>query len=460
MIDTISVFIDSLLASFGQPTSNIAASVAVYSLAGLASALFPCYYPLIPVTAGFLRRRSQYADNDAHFPKARKNDPLWLHPLVYWLGTVVLYLFFGLAAASGGQALSKMMQNGWVILLFGIVFLYLTLAMLDLVPLGFDKAQSLVSKAASRSGLSFTFLMGMAAGLAASACVSPALVTILLFIAQQSSTGGSVATGMVLAVAYGAGLGLPLFFAGVLGAKLPKSGKWMNPVKYMFAAIIYVAAFLQIEKALVVLGLGEDQSAIILYYFTGFSVLLLFGLPWLFRSKIKSASMNIIRFKRMQAVSVFALLALMTLPFLITQTKTHIAEDDALLDQFEQVGKVRFYRHPGQAFDEAKQSGKAVFIDFYADWCANCKDFSRMVETNNELADGLNHSIPLKIYDTDPAFDRFAEIYGELNVGLPFFLVLRHNQLLIFKTTNYRDTKGMLEAIDLQTKDADLSNSR
>ncbi len=447
MIESLTATLDGLLSSLmNQPAANPVTSIAIYMAAGLASSLFPCYYPLIPITAGFLRRRAQPPAAGGDIATAQKNDPLWLHPLVYWMGTVLLYLLFGLVAASGGQALSRIMQNGWVVLGFGVIFLYLTLAMLDLVPLGLERARSLVDRAAARRGLFFTLLMGMAAGLAASACVSPALVTILLFIAQQGSSGGSVGFGMILAVAYGTGLGIPLFLSGVLGAKLPQSGKWMNPVKYGFAAVIYLAAFLQLEKGFVVLGVKPDHASLLLLYFTGFALLFLFGLPRIFRKKMQAGQVDLMRFRRLQAAAIFALLVIFSLPFLLTGERREM-DDEALAGVTETVGTVVFHRHPGEAFDRAAREKRAVFIDFYADWCTNCKDFTRLIETDAALAAGLNEAVPLKIYDTDAAFDRFAERYPELNIGLPFFLVLSPDQALIFKTTNYRDGAGMIQAI-------------
>lgn len=437
MIESLTTSVDSLL----KIGPNSYTSIFVYAIAGLASALFPCYYPLIPVTAGFLRRRSAIGVSGA------KADPLWLHPLLYWLGSIVLYLLFGIVAASSGQALSKLMQNGWVILFFGVVFLYLAMAMIDLVPLDFDRARSLVDKAAGSRGYLFTFLMGIAAGLAASACVSPALVAIMLFIAKQSADGGSVVFGTVLSIAYGAGLGLPLFLTGVFGAKLPSSGKWMNPIKYGFAVIIYVAAIYQIEKSLIVLGVKEEYADTMLIYFTFFALLIIFALPRLFKKRIDAGSVNLIRFSRLQAVAVFSLFTIFTLSVL-SMRPPKMQGDQNLTGHFEKVGSVNFYRDPKEAFAEANRTNRPVFIDFYADWCANCKDFMRLIESDFELANGLNKAVPLKIYDTDPAFDRFADTYNELNVGLPFFLVLKADQSLIFKTTNYRDKSGMIQSID------------
>lgn len=433
-MDSISSLLDSWLISATSGSPFV--SLGIFAVAGLLSSLFPCYYPLIPVTAGFLRRRGQGGPEPS---------PVWLHPLIYWAGSVALYLLAGIVAAFGGRALSQIMQNGWVILFLGIAFLYLTLAMLDVVSIGLDRARSLVDRAGSHSGLTFTFAMGMAAGLAASACVSPALVTILLFIARTGSSGAGLLSGGAMAVAYGAGLGLPLFLAGVLGSKLPASGRWMSPVKYAFAGVIYLAAFFQIEKAFIVLGVPAGHTRMFLLYFTAFGALLIFGLPLILRRPIEQGRIDIIRFRRVQAAAVFVLFTLFALPFLVNRRPASI-DDGSLRGRTEAVGPLTFYRNPAEAFEKARQTGRPIFIDFYADWCTNCKDFSHLIETDAELSNGLNRAVLLKVYDVDPAFEDFAKRFEELNVGLPFFAVLNSDGSLRFKTSNYRDRQGMIRA--------------
>ena len=165
--------LNQLLALAEGSLSNPATAVPVYVLAGLASSLFPCVYPLIPVTAGFLQNRQ------------RAGQTRWLHPLVYWSGTVLSYTILGLVAAIGGGAFNIFLQNGYVILGMGLLFLFLTFVMLDWVPLNWSAGDRLMHRAAAYGGLFFTLLMGVVAGLVASACVAPALVTMLVFIARD-----------------------------------------------------------------------------------------------------------------------------------------------------------------------------------------------------------------------------------------------------------------------------------
>jgi thiol:disulfide interchange protein DsbD len=102
------------------------------------------------------------------------------------------------------------------------------------------------------------------------------------------------------------------------------------------------------------------------------------------------------------------------------------------------------------AFAEAREKGLPVFIDFYADWCTNCKDFYNLANENGELNGALRTgAVLLKIHDTDEAFHNYAkeEDFVELNIGLPFFAILSPDGELLWKSTNYRDSEGMIREI-------------
>jgi thiol:disulfide interchange protein DsbD len=70
---------------------------------------------------------------------------------------------------------------------------------------------------------------------------------------------------------------------------------------------------------------------------------------------------------------------------------------------------------------EARKTGKPVFIDFFANWCTNCKAFEKMTAENEELIASLGkRSAMLKVYDTTPAFKEYSadSRFPELKVGV------------------------------------------
>ena len=234
-------FILSGIESFArQSLADPLIALPAYLLAGLASAAFPCVYPLIPLTAAYMQKRSTAESGS----KLR-------HPLVYWAGMVLSYLILGTIAALTGGTFNLFMQSGAVILATGMLFLFLGYVMIDFHPLELKKAAQLSQDLKGRPGILPTLGMGLLSGLIASACVAPALTFMLIFIAEHSASTGfsssSIFYGSALSGAFGLGIGLPFFLAGILGSKLPGSGFWMNLIKWVFAIIIFIFAFSQLQ---------------------------------------------------------------------------------------------------------------------------------------------------------------------------------------------------------------------
>ncbi len=464
MLDSLTVLIDTLAAGSLQ---NPGLALPVYALAGLASSLFPCIYPLIPITVGILQKRTG------------ESEARWKHPLFYWLGTILAYGILGVLAAAGGGAFNLLMQNGVVILLTGFLFLFLAFVMMDWHPLSFTgSGNRLFQSASRRSGFFYTTLMGVGAGLVASACVAPALVTMLLFIAQSESTGHfllNLGYGGILSASFGVGIGVPFFLAGILGSRLARPGRWMNYVKVSFALLIVLAALYQIHKGFFVLGYANMEIYTILLGLGLIALAAILGL----RPPATSDRPALTRF-------LFALFALALGAGAVVrgvgwgaalssppegtvedkkQEETWSREEwkrrESKVEK-EVIAGLIFYRDETFARQKAKAEGRALFVDFYADWCTNCKDFYRLVERDSRLKGSLSRAVILKIKDTDPVFPRYQEdpAYPELNIGLPFFLVFAPDGSLHWRTSNYRDREGMIRAIqEAAPSSRDLSPS-
>jgi thiol:disulfide interchange protein DsbD len=90
-------------------------------------------------------------------------------------------------------------------------------------------------------------LMGMLSAAIVSPCVAAPLAGALLYIGQTGDTllGGAALFSMA------AGMGAPLLLIGLTGATfLPKSGPWMNAVKYFFGVLLLALAIWMVSPVL------------------------------------------------------------------------------------------------------------------------------------------------------------------------------------------------------------------
>jgi thiol:disulfide interchange protein DsbD len=416
----------------GQLASNQSALSAYIflMLGGLLASLLPCVYPLYPITASIIAGRSQ---GDA--PRA-------LHPAIYYIGLASIYFLFGLLAAATGGAFNEVLRLPLTNLMLALLFLMLALATAGFLHVPLFSGNGMGDKT---PGLAGTFLMGMGAGLLSSSCVGPFVVGILVGIASQTDglTLAATLTAALKMLAFGLGLGVPFLLIGLFGVRLPKSGAWMKYVQWALGVLILYFSYTYLEKGLS--GYGFKPEHVQLVFFG--ALLLLFSLYHLWEGE------DLHGFRRMEK-SLFALFALVGGLVLAqgvfspsaTATVVTAAAGVASAAKTETKGELTWYLNRDDAVKAAREQGKPIFVDFFAYWCANCKEFEHLTETNHELIDGLKKMVLLKIYDNDPEFKRFQndKRYPELKVGLPFFVIADADDHLIYKTSDYTRTDEML----------------
>ena len=195
-------------------------------LGGVLTSFTPCVYPVIPITITYIGGSS-------------KGNPFKGFVLSLWfvLGIAITYSALGLLAAAGGGAFGQATQNPWVN--GGIAAL---IGAMGFSMAGFFDIQlpsAMTSKVGgARSGFLGPILMGFATGLIAAPCVGPVLVVLLTWVAQT----GSLFLGFWLLFTFALGLGLLFIvlgtFSGALTA-LPGAGAWMDGVKHLFAILLW-----------------------------------------------------------------------------------------------------------------------------------------------------------------------------------------------------------------------------
>jgi thiol:disulfide interchange protein DsbD len=396
-------------------------------LGGLAASLLPCVYPLYPITVGILRNRA----GGGVVPT-----------LTYYAGLCITYSLLGALATATGGAFNAVLRLGATNLLIGGMFVVLALSTTGLLHFPTFGHRSF----GDFGGILGTLLMGAAAGLLSSACVGPVVVSVLIDLAARTQDGFqlvTVLTGMAQMLVFGMGLGVPFLAIGLFGMKLPKSGRWMRFIQVALGCIILYFAYTYFEKALLIYGFDSENVTSIIGLGTLIGLMI-----YMFQNTEQE---QVTRVKR-ALVGLVLLTALVALNQSIAERVHPVSSSPWANPQstgnslIEKEGNLEWHLDPDAAYRIAKLTSRNVFIDFYGDWCTNCKAFSALTQTDEALNAALQNAVLLKIYDTNPVFDKFRqdERFPELKVGLPFFLITNPDGDMIYKTNDYLKTDEMM----------------
>jgi cytochrome c-type biogenesis protein len=172
--------------------------------AGLVSFLSPCVLPLVP---GYLGYVTGLTGVDL---EQQRRGRMVAGMLLFVLGFTAVYVLIGWTAGSLGAALAAHQQTlsrvlGGVTVVLGLVYLGLAPRFLS----GLEGTRRLDVRPAA--GLGAAPLLGAAFGLSWTACTGPTLAVIV----NLGLIGGDPDRGIVLAVAYCLGLGIPFLLAGL-----------------------------------------------------------------------------------------------------------------------------------------------------------------------------------------------------------------------------------------------------
>lgn len=197
----------------GSSILGVPAALVLAFIAGIATSLTPCIFPMIPITLSIV---TSVGD---------RQKMSWLNLLWYGTGLSLAYVMLGALSVLSGQLFGSILQNLWVKIFVGNIFLLIAFNTFGWIRLPQLNLQG--KKIESRLSL---LSLGIVTGLTLSPCTLPVLAIVL---AYASTT--SLMIGMLLLWAYAWGFFMILLLIGIFGNRfkntLPKSGQWLNRVE-------------------------------------------------------------------------------------------------------------------------------------------------------------------------------------------------------------------------------------
>jgi thiol:disulfide interchange protein DsbD len=196
-------------------------------LLGFLTSLTPCVYPVIPIVMGYIGTRS-----------GKKKLKGFYLSIFFVLGLAIVYSVLGTIAAATGTMMGASFQNPIVIIIISAIFVLMGLSLAGLFEIPVPSSiSSKVQSGGNKSEVIGALIIGGVSGIIAAPCVGPVLIALLSWISQTRN----IVLGFWLTFIFSLGMGIIFLlvgtFSGVISA-MPKGGKWMDYIKYFFAAML------------------------------------------------------------------------------------------------------------------------------------------------------------------------------------------------------------------------------
>jgi len=376
-----------------QDGSYLGAAALIF-VAGLATSLTPCVYPMIAITVSIFGAR-----------QAKSRAEAALLSTSFILGIAALFTPLGVASALTGSAFGSALASRWVVGALAALFAVLALSMFGLFDLALPSGLQTRLARAGGFGVRGAFALGFVNGLIAAPCTGPVLAVLLTWVA----TTGNVAFGALALFVYAIGIGLLFWFVGTFAITLPKSGRWVEWTKSLFGiamlalAFYYLRALLPFPRPAV---RDELWLAIALGLLIGGVVVGAIHLS--FREGAWAAR---IRKALGVAASVAGILGIVGWAEALPR--------GAHIDWVED-----FELAKSTALTEARP----MLVDFGADWCGACQELERDVLSDPRVVAEAERFVTVRVdLSTDEATDEKWSLLETYNQpGLPF-VVLHHS---------------------------------
>ncbi|MFB1482539.1 protein-disulfide reductase DsbD family protein [Corallococcus sp. RDP092CA] len=400
-------------------SGSLAWGALVVFAGGLLTAMTPCVYPLIPITVSVFGAR-----------KAEARGRSLALTTSYIVGMGVVFSALGVLAAKTGQAFGSMLGSPGVVMGLALFLLLLASSMFGAFELALPSSMQTKLSNVGGAGIAGAFVMGSVSGFLAAPCTGPVLTGLLAFVAKSANT----TLGATLLFLYALGIGVPFFLIGVFTVRLPRGGVWMEWVKSVLGIMLVALAFSYLKDAFpwardAVKALGAEVGQVPGAWLAAALVMVGVLVGAVHRSFKEGA--RDFGFKALGVALVVGALvvrggALDARPTGELWVRMGLQERPvAPTWRWHHVMPAKTASFSASQFEQvlalAKKEGRPVLIDFFADWCAACKELDRLTYPSaaviSQAQDSQFLTIKIDATNSDDPLDALMEQLGV--EGLP-----------------------------------------
>ena len=353
-------------------TSSLWINAASFFVLGLLLSFTPCVFPMIPILSSLILGQGKDISTGKAFGLS----------LTYVLAMAVTYTLVGIFIGLSGYNLQAWFQNPWILSVFAMIFVLLSLAMFGFYEIQMPaaiqtKLNNLSNRQEGGTWLSCG-IMGVLSALIVGPCVTAPLVGALIYIAET----GDATVGGVALFSMSMGMGLPLLIIGTSAGKLmPKAGAWMDITKVLFGLSMLAMAIWMLSRFL------PSNITVMLS-----AVLAIFGGVYL-ATTMRFGS-NILWLSRSLGFMITLYGTALTVGLLSGHSSLITPLANLGGGSAEQKHEFEFERIKSETdlenvLNEAADVGQYVLLDYYADWCVSCKEMEAFTFTDPGVQNSL-----------------------------------------------------------------------